>query len=424
MALRALSSVSPVRLSVFTPSHDVQWLDAAYASLVAQSVEDWEWVVLLNGKAAEWKPPSPDPRVKVSRAPARLRGVGAVKKMACSLATGDVLVELDHDDALTRGCLAAVAQAFSDPAVVAAYSDWAQINEDGSANHDHFDTSYGWVYSTGSIDGRDLERCHAMEPSPHNLAYIWYAPNHVRAFRRSSYEAVGGHDANRPYLDDQDLLCRLFVLGEFRHIKRCCYLERVHPKRTQAQQGINDGIQAETVVLYRTYIEQMAVAWARRAGLRTIRLRTPVWIGDESDEEYEDLVVDPDDPVIELESGSVGVVKAYDVLPRVRARAPFFNEVYRVLCHAGLLLTQSASTDGRGAFQDPGYCAFYNENSFMYLTQLALRPAIPDLVARLQVSHLRTYSPSPGHEELGIAYVEANLLAVKDGPRQGGPLLC
>jgi hypothetical protein len=88
------------------------------------------------------------------------------------------------------------------------------------------------------------------------------------------------------------------------------------------------------------------------------------------------------------------------------------------------MLTQTPSTDGRGAFQDPSAVAYYNENSFMYLTQAALHAAIPDLTARLQVSHLRTFYPSPGHEELDVAYVQANLLAVKEGPRQGGPLLC
>jgi hypothetical protein len=117
-------------------------------------------------------------------------------------------------------------------------------------------------------------------------------------------------------------------------------------------------------------------------------------------------------------------MKAYDVLQRLPMRAAFFNEVYRVLVHAGLILTQTPSTDGRGAFQDPSHTAFYNENSFMYLTQRDLHDAIPDLNARLQVSHLRTFHPSPGHVEMDIPYVQANLLAVKDGPRQGGPLLC
>jgi hypothetical protein len=94
------------------------------------------------------------------------------------------------------------------------------------------------------------------------------------------------------------------------------------------------------------------------------------------------------------------------------------------MSHAGVLLSDTASTDGRGAFQDPSHVCFYNENSFSYLTQSRLRPTIPTLQARWQVSHLTTYYPSPVHEDIDIPYVKANLLAIKDGPRQGGPLLC
>ena len=40
------------------------------------------------------------------------------------------------------------------------------------------------------------------------------------------------------------------------------------------------------------------------------------------------------------------------------------------------------------------------------------------------MSHLGTWHPTAWHEEARVPYVQANLLAVKDGPRQGGPLLC
>jgi glycosyltransferase involved in cell wall biosynthesis len=413
-----------MRLSVFTPSHDTRYLDVAYESLAAQSIEDWEWIVLLNGKAATWAPPRPDLRVTVTRDRSRARGVGALKRAACEMTTGELLVELDHDDLLSRGCLAQVADAFADPAVVFAYSDFAQIEPDGTANHDRFDLSFGWVYTTGTLDGRSYDRCHAMAATPHNIGYIWYAPNHVRAFRRSTYDQVGGYNADLAVLDDQDLMSRLYIAGEFSQIQRCLYLQRVHARNTQSQAKTNALIQEQTVVRYREYIEDLALAWARRCGLRCLRLRTPIWIGDEHDERYEDVVVDPDEPVIAADDSSVGVVKAFDVLQRVPKRAPFFNEMYRILAHAGVLLTQTPSTDGRGAFQDPSHTAFYNENSFMYFTQSALREVIPELNGRFQVSHLRTFHPSPGHAEMLISYVQANLLAIKDGPRQGGPLLC
>jgi glycosyltransferase involved in cell wall biosynthesis len=410
-------------VSVFTPSHNPRFLDAAYESLVKQSLPDWEWIVLLN-KGAQWRPPAGETRVRVSRAAARVRGIGALKRAACQLASGDILVELDHDDQLSRGCLAALADAFTDPKIVCAYSDWTQINEDGSANHDRFDLGSGWVYSQGILEGAEFDRCHAMAATPHNLGYIWYAPNHVRAFRRASYEQVGGYNPDLAFLDDQDLLSRLYLIGEFAQVERCLYFQRVHENMSQVEAKTNAAIQEQTVVYYREYIEAMAQAWVSRNGLRCLRLRTPVWIGDEPADDYEDVTIDPGSVSIPAADDSVGIIKAYDVLHRVADRAGLFNEAYRVLTHAGLMLTQTPSTDGRGAFQDPSAVAYYNENSFMYLTQAALHDAIPDLKARLQVSHLRTFYPSPGHEERAIAYVQANLLAVKEGPRQGGPLLC
>ncbi len=411
-------------VSVFTPSHDTRFLDEVYASLLRQSFEEWEWIVLLNGKAADWVPKDKDPRVKVSRAPARMKGVGALKREACGRCRGEILVEVDHDDVLAGGCLASVVEAFRESGVVLAYSDFAQINADGSPNREYFDPGAGWVYTRGTIDGRSLDRCHALAPTPHNVGYIWYAPNHVRAIRRSAYDAVGGYNPDLEFLDDQELMCRLFEIGNFSQIKRCLYLQRVHPANTQRDKRINEAIQEQTVVYYRLFIERMALAWARRRGLRSLRIRTPIWLGDEPSEMFEDLVVDPDDPRIPAADGSVGVIKGYDVLQRMPRRPELFNEIGRVLTHAGLFLTQTPSTDGRGAFQDPSHTAFYNENSFMYFTQSALRSLVPGLTARLQVSHLRTFFPSEGHVEMNISYVQANLMAVKDGPRQGGPLLC
>lgn len=412
-----------MKVSVFTPSHNTRYLSEAYKSLRDQSFSDWEWIVLLNRAAPKWHPPEDDPRVKVSRAPAGAKGIGALKRAACELTSGEILVELDHDDLLARGCVAHLVDAFGDSSVVFAYSDFAQINSDGTPNFDRFDQSFGWEYSRGSIDGRDYDRCRSLAPSPHNLSYIWYAPNHVRAFRRSTYEQVGGYDAKLEYLDDQDLMARLYQAGEFKQINRCLYFQRVHADNTQREKRINDAIQQETVDKYQETIEDLTRAWANRRGLRCLRLRTPIWIGDEAYEGFEDYVIDPDDPQIPAEDDTVGLILGFDVLQRLPARAEFFNEVYRVLAHGGLILTQTPSTDGRAAFQDPSATAYWNENSFMYLTQRDLRPAIPTLNARFQVSFLHTYYASDDHADREIAYVQANLLAIKDGPRQGGPLL-
>jgi SAM-dependent methyltransferase len=312
----------------------------------------------------------------------------------------------------------------SDSTASMVFSDFTQINEDGTANFTRFNEANGWVYTSENINGIPHLRCHAMQATPHNVGYIWYAPNHVRAFRRTSYDKVGGYDETLGVLDDQELMNRLYEVGSFRHIDKCLYLQRMHGKNTQLDPETNAFIQQQTVDYYLEYIEALTLAWAGREGLAAISLTTATSIGAvEEDERLQRVSLDPARPKLGYGDNSVGVIKAVDILQRVPDRAAFLNECYRVLRHGGLLLTDTPSTDGRGAFQDPSHVAFYNENSFMYFTQAGLRPSIPTLSSRWQVSNLQTYWPSETHERINIPYVKGNLIAIKDGPRQGGPLL-
>ena len=121
------------------------------------------------------------------------------------------------------------------------FSSFAQINEDGSRDDTRFDESNGWVYEDAQVDGRYVLECHALEASPHNVSYIWFAPNHVRAFRRAIYERTGGYDAARDVLDDQDILCRMYQLTDFHLIDECLYLQRMHRSNTQREDEINRG---------------------------------------------------------------------------------------------------------------------------------------------------------------------------------------
>ena len=411
-------------ISVFTPSHDSRYLSDCYRSLVSQSYTDWEWVVVLNRGAAAWRPPDKDERVTVVRAPTHLAGVGALKRFACELAKGDLLLELDHDDKLSTDCLSEVLATFrARPEAALAYSDFSQFNADGTPNQDRFDAGAGWVYTDEEVEGTTYLRCHAMAPYPHNVGYIWYAPNHVRAFLRSAYEKVGGYNPELRVLDDQDLMSRLYEVGDFAHINRLLYFQRVHAANTQSSPKTNAHIQNETVALYDRMIRPLASAWAARQGLAQLRLVSET--SPRMDETIlEDVtMVDPEKPVLAYPDNSVGVIKLIDFLQRIADRAALLNECYRVLCHGGLIITQTPSTDGRGAFQDPSHLSFWNENSFWYLTRSELRFAIRTLNCRLQISRLHTGYPTAWHQEQMIPYVYANLIAIKDGPRQGGPLL-
>lgn len=405
-------------ISVFTASHNPRWLGDAYDSLAAQTTHDWEWVVALNGDAA-WSPPD-DERVHAATVDTPAGNVGAAKHAAVERCTGSILVELDHDDLLTPTCLEQVAATFDDhPDAALVYSDFAQINADATPNFDQFNAACGWQYT---LDGGYL-RCHALEPSPHNVAYIWYAPNHVRAFRRSVFDQAGGYNPDMRVLDDHDLMIRLYQAGEFVHIPECLYLQRVHDGNTQRDAGTNAHIQAQTVANYHNHVVALAAAWARRNGLAIVTLTTATSPPSADPDRGEIVVVDPDKPVLPFHDNTVGVIKASELLQRVANPAGLFNECHRAFAHGGILFTLTPSTDGRGAFQDPSHLTFWNENSFWYWTDPARRTSTPELVSRWQVSNLRTWFPTAWDEEHHIPYVQANLLAVKDGPRQGGPLL-
>jgi O-antigen biosynthesis protein len=413
-----------MRLSVFTPSHTAKYLTDCYASLVKQTHADWEWIVLLNGNAPSWRPAAEDARVKVIRAKG-LTGVGAVKARACDAATGEALVELDHDDILLPNCLAAIDSAFAKaPSATLVYSDFSQVNDDLSPNDERFNSASGWTYAIEEHGGQVYTRCHAMAPYPHNVGYIWYAPNHVRAFRTESYRAVGGYDRTLTVLDDQELMMRLFRAGDFVHIDRLLYLQRMHAANTQRDPELNPFIQAQTATYYRENCEALQAAWCRRHGLRILGLRTATSPELPTIEDEEVQVLDPAKPALDAADDSVGLIRCVELLQRIPDRAALLNECYRVGVHGAVLRTSTPSTDGRGAFQDPSHVAFYNQNSFWYLTQAARRASVPDLTARLQVGFLGTLFPNDFYRDTNIPFVEAILLVVKDGARLGGPLLC
>ncbi|MER6280902.1 MULTISPECIES: glycosyltransferase [unclassified Streptomyces] len=423
-----MRSTATPRFSVFTPSHQPRFLDECLRTLQAQTCSDWEWIVLLNN-GARWRPEQPDDRVRVEIAD-NLKGVGAAKRRACELARGEILVELDHDDLMAKACLAQLAKAFdAHPEAVFVYSNTAQITEEGKRDDSRFDETFGWQYEEVRVDGRKLLQVVSLAPTPHNVAYIWYAPNHVRAFRKDAYEKAGGYNPDLTVLDDQDLMCRLFHVGDFHHINRCLYLQRVHAANTQRDPEINAQIQRETVALYDKYIEANALAWSHRHGLLALDLgaghrKPPGYLGvDRRPGKGVDIVATLPGK-LDLPDGSVGLMRAVDFLEYVPAKVPLINELYRLLAPGGMLLSMTPSSDGRGAYQDPTHVAYYNENSFWYYTDNQYRAFVPDLEARFQSSRLATYFPSEFHSRNNISYVVANLIAMKEGtPRHGGKLL-
>jgi len=414
-------------LSIFTPSHNTKWLNVCYDSLVAQTETDWEWIVLLNGKAVndkmKWYDHA-DARVKVITTDSEAI-IGTLKSEAVALCSGEILVELDHDDALTPNALAEIKAAFeADAEVGFVYSDFAEIDEQGNPSKREFDRSYGWSYYDDE-DGHHV--CEGKSPHPHHVAYIWFAPNHLRAFRAETYKKIGGYNKSLRICDDADIMVRFYKVTKFHHIQKKLYLQRLHSKQSQAQQELNNEIQQKTVEIYDRNIMEMSVKWAKDKNLLALDLGAahnpaPGFLSVDMHEPA-DLVGDIFNVLGDMEDGTVGVIRAADFLEHIPDKVRLWNEMYRVLAQGGMLLTLTPSTDGRGAYQDPTHNAFYNENSFWYWIDANYRKYVPEIKTDFQKSRMMTFYPSPWHQTHQIPYVCANLIAIKDdSERFGGQL--
>ncbi len=249
-------------LSVFTPVHpaSLPYIDEAYKSLLAQDYARWEWVILANGGAEIPPHVARDPRVRLISHTGKGGNVGQLKRAACERCTGDVLVELDADDLLTPDALTCIAQAFADPTVMFAYSNDAEFADATWEPHVYSDY-YGWQTRPFEYQGHALQEMVAWEPSPWMIRFIYFAPDHVRAWRRAAYYALGGHNPDLEVADDHDLCCRTYLTygaAGIRHMDRCLYLYRVRADST-SHGARNDAIQEQTHRNYWTYAEGLAL---------------------------------------------------------------------------------------------------------------------------------------------------------------------
>lgn len=224
-------------MSVFTPLYNTgeHRLRRAYQSLLAQTYGNWEWVLYDDSPDLETfrlatELALADARVHVFRSYGNNGVIGEVKRRACGLARGQVLVELDHDDELTPTCLADIREAYCTfPEAGFFYSDCAEIDTLTGENlvYDH-----GWAFGYGSYReasafGRSWKLTNYPPVNAITIRHIVGIPNHVRAWRRSAYEQVGGFNGDVPVADDYELMLRTFLVTRMVHIRRFGYVQHI-----------------------------------------------------------------------------------------------------------------------------------------------------------------------------------------------------
>lgn len=412
-----------MKFSIITPTHlKNAFLSDLYKSLITQSHADWEWILWLNGGASKANIEPEilnDSRVLIYESAVNNTNVGYNKNKAFHLGTGDVLVELDHDDMLTADCLYELNKAFQNPEIGFVYSDSVtyHVNDDFVP----YSPYYGWTHKIVRMRGKEYYSMDSFEPTSHSLAFIWYAPDHVRAWRRSTYISIGGHNVDLDICDDHELMIRTYLNSKMHHIPKPLYVYRITGNNTWLER--NQAIQDKTRELFRQYAWDLACKDAKDRGLSIVELGGGInpRAGCDINIDLEDGTIQADlNKGIPLPDNSVGVINASHILEHLHDKHKIMCEIHRVLADGGWAFIQIPSTDGRGAFQDPTHVSYWNENCFWYYTRKDKAMFIRNDKIRFQEFKLDTYFWEPRSDN--IAVTDAWLVALKEDKRRPHPV--
>ena len=411
-----------MKFSLITPEHNknnIPFLLELYDSILNQTYSDWEWVIYCNNGFKKADVPvviKSNPKVMLYEATETSPSVGAIKQKAFNLGTGDVLVECDHDDLLTPDCLEKLYEGFQDSEIGFCYSDNAVLHM--KDEFVPYGSQYGWTYRMFQWKDKLLYAMNGFPPSSKALMFIWYSPDHVRAWRTSVYKQLGGHSPDFDICDDHELMIRTYLQTKMKHIPEVLYIYRVTGDNTWIQR--NQAIQQKTVELGHMYCQRLA---EREADLRGL-LKVDIGGGLNPYPGY--VVIDKRDTAdifcdlnegIPLPDNSVGVLNASHILEHLYDKQKIMEEIHRVLAHGGWAFIEVPSTDGRGAYQDPTHVSYWNENSFLYYTDEYLGKFIDNKTIRFQEFRKQTWYPNEWMKNLQVLVTTCWLVCVKDGER-------
>lgn len=246
-------------VTVFTPTNGpASFLLRAYRSLREQSYTNWEWIVLENTvdslsptRRLFHQLTESDGRVHFVSTNHRIGVIGALKKEAALLGSGSILVELDHDDELTRDALRHLVDGLADNTDCGmAYSDWTELL-DGVANRwygSSFGFGFGW-YERQHVDGREALVAIQPEINTHTVRHIVGMPNHLRAWRADFYHEIGGHNERLPVADDYEICVRSFLAAPMLHVHHCSYVQHFRSAGSNTHLTRNQAIQTAVAAI-------------------------------------------------------------------------------------------------------------------------------------------------------------------------------
>ena len=220
IASNIVNMKEPPIISVVMPTHNTkfEWLREAIDSVRNQIYPHWQLCIADDASTAPHVRDilehyrALDARIQIVCRPVGGH-ISAASNSALSLATGDFIALLDHDDVISEHALYHVAAALQEnPEAMILYSDEDKLTEDGSRTEPHFKSDWN--------------------PD------LFFSQNyicHLCVIRRSILEKIGGFRLGVEGSQDHDLLLRCLphVHGaQIVHIPIILYHWRMHPQST------------------------------------------------------------------------------------------------------------------------------------------------------------------------------------------------
>jgi GT2 family glycosyltransferase len=206
-------SYKPV-FSIITAVHNTKpkWLRASIESVRRQVYPHWQLCLADDGSTDAatrrvLRDCHNDPRISVTHLDTS-HGISAASNAALSMATGEFVVMLDHDDELSIDALYQIASVLNDrPDTDFLYSDEDKLTLDGRRCDPHFKPDW----------------------SPEYMLSCMYTC-HVMTVRRSVIDGLGGFRREFDGAQDYDLVLRLMeVTSRIQHIPKVLYHWRKTP---------------------------------------------------------------------------------------------------------------------------------------------------------------------------------------------------
>lgn len=204
--------------SIFTTCYNsYDKINRALKSILSQTLNDWEWVILDDSPDENHfkflKDTLKDNRIRIYSRDKNSGNIGNVKNEVIGLCRGKYILELDHDDEITENVLQESVNIFEkDNEIGFIYWDFINIHENGNNYFysDFISLGYGGYY-TQKLNNKWVNVY--ITPNINNIttSYLVSMPNHPRIWKRSVLNKLEDYSEYLPICDDFDILLRTCI---------------------------------------------------------------------------------------------------------------------------------------------------------------------------------------------------------------------